>query len=172
MQRESREEEVVEAPPEKKPKLTLVVILSMLTGALLTFSIAGTVYHFQSGAAREAELATTKDELARKTLLLDEQQEQIAGLSRQVHALKEFAVAKASAVAAATVSETSTPGTSSPTSAPAPETEKNIPAVVPVSRKKAKAESQDCQLTGKSQEEQAETLQRCMQTIDGKGSRR
>ncbi len=109
MTRDSREEEVVAAPPPaEKPKLTLVVALSIVVGVLLTLLVGGALYHYRSNAVLASELSETKDLLKRNALLLDNQQEQIAGLSRQVHALKDFAVAKASAVAAATTGEVPT----------------------------------------------------------------
>jgi hypothetical protein len=83
----------------------LVVALSIVVGVLLTLLVGGAIYHSRSNAALASELSETKDLLKRNAMLLDNQQEQIAGLSRQIHALKDFAVAKASAVAAATTGE-------------------------------------------------------------------
>lgn len=158
MTRENRDEEVVEIPPETKPKLTLVVILSIVVGILLTLLIGGTAYHFQSRKALVAELATANDELKRKTLQFGELQEQIVGLSRQIHALREFSVAKASSVAAAA-------STKSPPAPAEPETEKPPADSTPVARKEKPA-TQDCQLVGKSPEEQAATLKRCAQAVE------
>ena len=84
MARESKEEEPVEAPPEIKPKLTLVVLLSALIGIFLTLLTVGAIYHFQSGKAVENELAVSKEEVRRKTLMLTEAQEQVTALSRDL----------------------------------------------------------------------------------------
>lgn len=169
MTRESSDEEAVDTSAEKKPRLTLVVILSIVIGALLMFSIGSTVLGMQSRKALEAQLTASKNDLKSKTQLLAEAQEQIAGLSQQVHALRDFSVAKASAVAATTAGETPAPAPgSSPSTAPAEEEKgKAKPASVPAA-KKAKMAGQDCQLVGKSQEEQAATLKRCMQALDGR----
>lgn len=169
MTRESKEEEVVEAAPEPKPKLTLVVILSILTGVLLTWAIGLTVYHFQSGKALRAELAAAKEEAKHKTLMVDELQEQISGLSKQIHALRDFSVAKASGVAAEAIAATGKqpPADSSSATAPAGATATKEAAPPPVA-KKPKPAGLDCQLVGKSAEEQIATLQRCTKAMDGK----
>lgn len=167
MTTENIDKEVVEAPSDKKPKLTLIVILAVLTGVLFMFAIGGVIYHVQSRKALEADLANTKDELSRKTQLLSDSQEQVVGLSRQMHALREFSVAKANAVAAAVANEPSAPAPASTPPAPVePEKIKSKPVAAPAA-KKSRMTGQDCQLVGKSQEEQAATLKRCMQTLDG-----
>lgn len=170
MTRENKDEEVVEAAPETKPKLALVVILSILTGVLLTWAIGATVYHFQSGKALQAELAAAKEEAKHKTLMVDELQEQIAGLSKQIHALRDFSVAKASGVAAEAIAATGKqppPADGSSTPAPAAATVTKEAAPPPVA-KKPKPAGLDCQLVGKSAEEQMATLQRCTKAMDGK----
>ena len=102
MEHENRDEAVVEPAPKAEPKLalTLLVALSIAVGVLLTLLIGGTLYHFQAGAAVSNELAATKEELKRKTLQLGQMEVQVSGLSNQIHTLKEFAIAKASASAA------------------------------------------------------------------------
>jgi len=184
----SEGEAVVEAPAEvvaeavaeteAKPKRTPVIILSILLGVSLAFSIAGGIYHVRSGKALRAELAASKDELKYKTQLLADQQEQIIGLSRQMHALREFSVTKANeAAAAATATAASSeppvaPPASPPAVAVAPEAKKAKPVRAPVAKKAAPPPSQNCQLIGKTPEEQSATLQRCMQSMDAKTSRR
>ena len=191
MASESEGEEIVEAPAEAaakpKPKLTPVVILSILLGVSLAVSIAVGIYHVRSGKALKAELAASKDELMQKTQLLADQQEQIIGLSRQMHALREFSVAKANEAAAAATSKaaaTATAVNSEPPAAPpastpavtvAPEAKKEKAVRAPAAKKAAppsQPPSQNCQLIGKTPEEQSATLQRCMQSLDGKTSRR
>lgn len=170
MTRENKDEEVIEAAPQPKPKLALVVILSILTGVLLTWAVGATVYHFQSGKALQAELAVAKEEAKRKTLMIDELQEQIAGLSKQIHALRDFSVAKASGVAGeaiAAAGKQQPPAEASPSTTPAGTTATKETPSPPVA-KKPKPAGLDCQLVGKSAEEQMATLQRCTKAMDGK----
>ena len=169
MTRENKDEEVVEAAPEPKPKLALVVILSIVTGVLLTWAIGATVYHFQSAKALHAELAATKEESKRQTLMVNELQEQIAGLSKQIRALRDFSVAKARDVAAEAIAATGKqpPADGSPSAAPAAANATKETAPPPVA-KTPKPAGLDCQLVGKSAEEQMATLQRCTKAMDGK----
>ena len=170
MTREKKKDEVVEAALEPKPKLALDVILSILIGVLLTLAIGVTVYHFQSRKALQTELAAAKEEAKRQTLMVTELQEQIAGLSKQIHALRDFSVAKASGVAAEAIAATGKqqpPAEVSPAAAPAAATAAKEAAAPPVA-KKAKPAGLDCQLVGKSAEEQMATLQRCTKAMDGK----
>lgn len=187
MSGESTKEEVVEAPAETKPKFTPTLILALLAGLLLILLIGGTVYHFQSGKALRAELAAAKEEAKHKTLTLTEAQAQIAGLSRQLHALREFSLNKADTTAAegaaVTEKKPQQPADSSPpvaaTPAPPatakkealaakPETaKKEAVAAAPVT-KKSKPANLDCQLAGKSPEEQTATLKRCTEAMDGR----
>jgi hypothetical protein len=169
MAREDKEKEPVESPPEVKPKITLLVMLSVLTGVLLTLLAGGTIYHFQSAKAARAELSVTKEELRQKVLLLTELQEQVTGLSKQVHALRDFSVARASGVAAEAITAGAvSPKTEPPAPAkPDPETVKKEPAPEPVA-KKTKPAGLDCQIVGKSAEEQIATLQRCAKAMEGK----
>ena len=171
MSRDSKEEEPVAPPSEVKPKLTLIVALSALVGVLLTLLTGGAIYHFQSGKALEAELSTTKEELRRKALMLTELQEQVTGLSKQVHALRDFSIARASSVAAEVIAasalppKTEAPAPAAP--APDPVLTKKEPVAAPVV-KKEKPAGLDCQIVGKSAEEQMATLQRCTKAMDGK----
>jgi hypothetical protein len=171
MSRDSKEEEPVAPPSEVKPKLTLLVALSALAGVLLTLLTGGAIYHFQSGKALEAELSTTKEELRRKILMLTELQEQVTGLSKQVHALRDFSIARASSVAAEVIAasalppKTEAPAPAAP--APDPVLTKKEPVAAPVV-KKEKPAGLDCQIVGKSAEEQMATLQRCTKAMDGK----
>jgi hypothetical protein len=169
MARESKEEEPVEAPPEIKPKLTLVVLLSALIGIFLTLLTVGAIYHFQSGKAVENELAVSKEEVRRKTLMLTEAQEQVTALSKQVHALREFSIARASGAAeeAIVAGKQPTPAATPAPASPDSEALKKEAAPPPVV-KKAKPAGLDCQLVGKSAEEQMATLQRCTKAMDGK----
>lgn len=169
MAREDKEEKPLEPPPEVKPKITLIVILSVLTGVLLTLLGGGAVYHFQSGKTAKVELSATKEELRQKTLLLTELQAQITGLSKQVHALRDFSAARASSVAGETIAAGALPPKADPAAPakPDPETVKKEPAPEPIV-KKTKPAGLDCQIVGKSAEEQMATLQWCAKAMEGK----
>lgn len=185
MAHEDKEAEIVEPAPQAKPKLTLIIILAVLLGVFLTLLTGGAIYHVQSGKTMQAELAVAREELKRKTLMLTEAQEQIANLSIQMHTLREFSVAKASSVAAekeVAVDKAQAATENSSTHAPASEAGKKeqpapvVPAAAPppkapaatLETKKAKPGNLDCQITGKSPEEQQATLKRCTQAMDGK----
>jgi hypothetical protein len=203
MSSKSENEEAVETPQAKKPKITLIVALSITVGILLACSIGISIIHFQSGKGQAAELISLKDELKRKTQLVNDSQEQVANLSKQIHALREFSVSRAQAVAAATIQQADQ--AARPPAPAEPEEKKPEPISLPITKKskspqpaaaveksepsaaiavepeavKAKTASappakktapatQDCQLVGKSAEEQAATLRRCMQSVDGR----
>ena len=188
MAHEDKEAEIVEPAPQAKPKLTLIIILAVLLGVFLTLLTGGAIYHVQSGKMMQAELAVAREELKRKTLLLTEAQEQIANLSMQMHTLREFSVAKASDVVAekeVAVDKPQAATENSSAHAPASEAgkkEQPVPVAPPqpvvppapkapaatLEAKKAKPGNLDCQITGKSPEEQQATLKRCTQAMDGK----
>lgn len=167
MTRENKDEEIVEPAPESKPKLALIII-SILSGVLLTGAIGATVYYFQTGKALQAELAVAKKEAKRKTLMIDELQEQIAGLSKQIHALKEFSIAKADADAAEAIAASGKQPPPADGSAAAAPAAAAATAAPPPAVKKPKPAGLDCQLVGKSAEEQIATLQRCTKAMDGR----
>jgi hypothetical protein len=163
--RSERDEEPVPPAPEVKPRFTLIVVLSILLGVMLTLNIIGIIYHFQSRKGVEAALATAIEDARQKTLLLTGMQDQVAGLSKQIHALKDFSVARARAVA----EEVSTTGKleqPAHTAAPVP-VEAPIVIAKPNVRKTPPGEM-DCQLVGKSAEDRAETLKRCAAAMDGR----
>lgn len=181
MAHEDKEAEVAEPVGQAKPKLTLIVILAVLLGVFLALSIGGAIYHFQSGKAVQSELAAAREDLKHKTLMLTEAQEQIANLSMQMHTLREFSVAKASGVAAEkelagqaasgcgkqqrshASFRTREKGSTCASHSPCFENTRRAAGA-----KKAKPGNLDCQITGKSPEEQQATLKRCTQAMDGK----
>jgi cell division protein FtsL len=168
-------EVAAEAPPAK-PKLTLVVVLSMLLGILLTLMLAGGVVYYQKSKAVQAQLLAASEQLKEKTQALEEMKEQIEVLSKQMHLLKEYSIARSSPVGEkrkkpeepATVLNAAD-GTPPKPMAEAAETPTTTPAIVPpkVRKPKPKSDAQNCELVGKSPEEQAATLQRCVGAMDG-----
>lgn len=193
MSSEHSDEESLDAPPKRKFRLTPAVILILLSSTFFLLLVGGGVFHFQSGSALKAELATTKKALSEKTALIDEVQAQGQDLSKQLSALRtEIAAAKAETAAAlaappppppAVVAAPSPPASAivpaktpeaaaselsnSTFDAPPGEMKKPAPVARRPAATRAKLAVQDCQLVGKAAEEQAATLQRCMQILDG-----
>ena len=168
----NEESEVVEEAPDRSPKLTIVVILSTLLGVLLTVIVAGAFLYHQSSKALQAEVRGAKDALKEKSLALDEMKAQFEVLSRQVHLLKEYSVARSNAAgekvkkaegAAPAVLDNAAIAPKSPA---ARETAAAPEPPIPPKAKKPQTVAQNCELVGKSPEEQAATLQRCVNLID------
>ena len=160
----SEEPEVTEEAPAEKSKLSLVVILSVLLGILLTLGGGGAVLHLRESKALQAEMVAIRAELKKKNLALDDMQTQIGALSSQMSLLKDSAAARSgSASEKAKQKETAaqvTNGSETKSSPGSP--------VIPVPPKavKPKPPAQNCELVGKSPEEQATTLKRCVGLID------
>ena len=182
MKSETTESEVVdESTVAKKPRLSLVVILAMLLGALLMVGLGATLLHLQSSKAARGEVLALKKELKEKGAAYESLIMQMEALSGQVELLKENAVARSSgageshaeaggAAPAETFAETGTkPAIVGEKTAP-PKTvplETVLPEPVPTPRtKKPKSDKPNCALVGKSKEEQEETLKRCISLID------
>jgi len=167
------EAEVGEELPAVKPKLTMVVILAMLLGILLTLMATGGVLYYQRSSALQAEVHAARDELKGKSQELAEMKAQIEVLSRQMHALKEYSIAHSTAIGDKnTKTEVAAPAGDSgqkPGILPEAKASAGAPpaAEAPKLKKpKAKAEGQDCELLGKSPEQQAATLQRCVSMMN------
>ena len=161
--------DVGDAPPSVRPRLTVVVGLSLLVGVLLTLVAVGGVLYDQRHRAGQAQLRAAGEKLEAKGVVIDALNKQIELLSGQIHALKEHSIAGSTAAA----------GDQRPSAAPsvavAPEVSANAPrvaskepppVVVPAKAKKVKPAGQDCELVGKSAPEQAATLQRCVAAMD------
>ncbi|MBL8416248.1 MAG: hypothetical protein JNM42_17605 [Propionivibrio sp.] len=169
------ESEVIEEKaPVDGPKLTIVVILSTLLGVLLTAIVAGAFLYYQNNKALQAEVLVAKDALKEKSLALDDMKAQIEVLSRQVHMLKEYSVARSNAAgekvkktesAAPAVLDNAAIAPKSP-GAGAKDTGAPPELPIPPKAKKPQTVAQNCELVGKSPEEQAATLQRCVNLID------
>jgi len=162
--------EAAEDVPAAKPKLTLVVVLSMLLGILLTLMLAGGIVYYRQSKAVQAQLLGASEQLKEKSQALDAMKAQIEVLSKQMHLLKEYSIARSSPLgernkkSEAPVSLNAVEGESAP--AQAAELAPASPAIPPKMRK-PKPDTQNCELVGKSAEQQAATLRRCVGAMDG-----
>ncbi len=169
---DSEEPEVSEAPLETKPRFSVVIILSILIGVLLTVGVAGAYIHLQKSHALEEEVLAAREDLKEKSVALEEMKTQIEALSRQMNALKEFSIARSGSANEKTKkNEVPTPAVEAAATVPSPDVQGAdvVPAVpVPPKIKKTrpKPDGQSCELVGKSPEEQAATLQRCVGVMD------
>lgn len=165
-----------------KPRLSIVVILALLLGSVLTLLVGGAFLYFQQRNALQVEARVATEALKEKNQALGEMKGQIEALSRQMHSLKEYALARSSsesekktesvlpevptqAATSAVVSKTAGNKESAKVPvAPASET-------APAEAKKPAPEAQNCGLVGKSPEEQAATLKRCVMLMDSPGEK-
>ena len=158
-----------------KSKFPLALVLSIVGGVLLIFSLVGGFIYLQTGKAAKTELLVLKNELKKKNTQIDGLKEQFDGLAQQVLVLKE----KLETLELAAVP----PAESAAVTVPAGDKEKSVDKEAPAGKasspaapatatpalaaeKKAKADAQSCELVGKSAEEQAATLKRCVSLID------
>jgi hypothetical protein len=205
---DSEEAEVIEDTPGAKPRFTPVIVLSVLLGMLVMVVALGSFFAYQRGRAVNAEMQLLKNELKERNRVHDDLQTQIEALSRQMAVLKEYSVARSSAVGplretpqnreakadvkadakadagAAVVQSTppvaavASPAGGKPVAGDKPavagKPPASVPAVLPavssppeppkVSR--SKPEGLSCELVGKSAEEQAAILKRCVGLMD------
>ncbi len=165
----SEEPEIAEEAPAEKSKLSLVVILSVLLGILLTLGGGGAVLHLRESKALQTEMLTIRAELKTKNLALEDMQEQIGALSSQMSILKDSAAARSgSASERAKQKETAAQvaGGNEFKSSGGKEKASSLEVPVPPKAVKPKPPAQNCELVGKSPEEQAATLKRCVGLID------
>jgi hypothetical protein len=168
---DNEESEVIEETPVVSSKLTIVVILATLLGILLTVIVGGAFLHYQNSKIMQTEVLAVKDALKEKSLALDEMKAQIESLSQQMHMLKEYSIAHSSAAgekvkkaeSAAPVPDNAAIVPKSPSAMDASTTPEHPN---PPKAKKPQAVAQNCELVGKSPEEQAATLKRCVNLID------
>lgn len=168
----NEESEVIEEAPDHSPKLTIVVILSTLLGILLTVIVAGAFLYYQNNKILQAEVLVAKDALKEKSLALEDMKSQIEVLSGQVHMLREYSVARSNATRENVKKAESAAPVELDNAALAPKSpgarETGTPLKPPIAPKAKKPQTvaQNCELVGKSPEEQAATLQRCVNLID------
>ena len=173
------EEPVVEEhAAQRQPKISLVVVLSLLVGILLTIMSIGGFVLYQRAGVLEAELRAARSELGKKNTALAGMENQIEALSLQMQVLKDYSIARSGSGGSKNKSSL-TPSLSdvSPASSPPPElsegkqatSSKAVPGGVGEKSSKPKLPSLNCELVGKTPEEQATILQRCVGIMDGAG---
>lgn len=153
------QDEVPPAPPPK-PRITVVIVLSMLLGVLLTFIAVGALFHRQTSRALEAQVLAVEEELKAKSLALVEMKTQIAMLSKHIQILKEYAIARSVSVSEGVKKSAGPAPVSTPDSAGRAVGPSDAGRGAP-SPPRAKA-SPNCELAGKSPEQQALVVQRCV----------
>jgi TolA-binding protein len=160
------ETETVEEAPASKPKLTMVVILSMLLGILLMVIVVGAFLSHQKGVRQNLDVLSLNDALKEKSVAIEDMRGQIKVLSRNIQILKECSIARSGAADERLRKNTTPAADSTVNSSALPQGASNGSPAVPRRAKKSKADAPDCELVGKSPEEQAATLQRCVSVID------
>lgn len=171
--------EVAEEVAGAKPRIAPLVLVSMLLGFLLCLAGVGAYVGYTKNRALNAELSAVRDEIKKKDALLSSMQAQVEALSQQIGALKENSIARSrsngNAVRSAPqgdLQQAAPPAASMRKTAEEPPEKKRGneikpgEALVPAKEKLAKPGGQDCDLVGKSPEQQAETLKRCVSVMD------
>ena len=176
---------------DTRPRFTLLVIVSMLSGFLLCLGSVGVYFSFQTIGRLETELVTARQEAKKKNAALEEAHAQIGALSKQISVLKEFSVARSRENE--TKKTAATPDAAIPSGAPvspAPVVPSEVKtkeiktkevtadreasfsdakakaSLARVKEQATKSPAQNCELVGKSPEEQAATLKRCVSVMD------
>jgi hypothetical protein len=166
---DSKDPEAAKEVPAVKPKISIVVILAMLLGVLLALGGASVFIHYKSMKVLHADLVLAKKSVHEKNLAIEEMKAQIEALSRQMDSLKEYSVARSGSgskkagnnVSAPNALAGAAPSSDAKEKAGSPETQN------PPKAKKPKANVPNCDLVGKSPEDQASTLKRCVGAMDG-----
>lgn len=157
MNLQSEEVEVAPDVPVSQPKLTMVAILAALSGILLAIIAVGGWLLYQQRAVFDAEVLALKEALKNKNIALADQRAQNTSLAKQLKILKGYSIASSTAASEKpTAAEKAAPADPKPSAAPK----------APASAKAKKTMPQDCELVGKTPEQQAATLQRCVSQID------
>jgi len=192
VENDSETPEVIEETTVTKSKFPLVIVLSVLLGIALLIVAIGGVLFYQRSKALQAEVIAVKKDMKEKNSAHVELQKQVEALSQQMNLLKDYSIArsggetKALEAQPAAAAESVPPGLkpvpesvpatpaktnavaskSNPVAAVAPATAPEI--VAPPAQKviRQKPEGQSCELLGKSAEEQAATLKRCVGAMD------
>lgn len=163
-----QDEEQIIAEETQAPRSRIaVIVLSIVLGVVLTAAIVGAYWHFQASDSMQAEMKSVRAKLKERNLALDEMKTQVEALSKQIHALREHSVARSGS---AQVQEAKVPeAPSAPTSDAAQvgsEPAVRTKVAAPSAKKNTKRPSETCELAGKSPDEQAATLKRCVELID------
>ena len=166
MTNDRAEPEAVEEVPVVKSRLSLVVILSIVLGVLLTAGAVGAFIHFRSSNELQAQVLAARNELKQKNLALDEMKAQIVALSGQVYVLKEYSIARSSRAGRKDAKVENGVTANAVKSVECNEKSGTAEVPVPPRTKKPKSDKPNCELVGKSPEEQAATLKRCVTMFD------
>ena len=179
-------------PARRLSKPLLLGAIGMVVILALALGLAWFLHRSSTSTMRE-EIASLKKQITEKDKTLAEAQSQVANLSLQMKALREYAVARSSGNVTTQKTETTeskptaesapadagtgkkagahemavTPGSEEKTGERAKAPASPPDAAHPVERKvKRVPTSQTCDLIGKSPEEQAAILKRCVELID------
>ena len=174
----------------------LPMVMVGVAGLLVLLLIGGEIYAVAKVRGLQSELTTVRKELKERGRVVGEQQAQLAALAQQVDALKADLAAKMAEIEArneaakaaevkpaveppakpgapAAVHKTSAPAEKQPAAKPEPvkadvaKPGAAVSAAPKTEAAKAKAaEAFSCDLTGKSPEEQAKILKRCVSVMD------
>ena len=178
MKSDANESVVVEEVASGKPRLSLALILVIVLGVLLAGSLAAVVWQVRSASALKSEVLALKKQLKEKTAAHDELQAKVTQLvdenenfSEQLGLLKEHAAASSSGTSnsQSKVECPTDPGSTSGKGAQqeaVPGESAQSEPVLPKRTKKPKSDKPNCELVGKTKEEQEETLKRCVSLID------
>ena len=159
----SEEIEVVPEVPVSSARLTLVAILAALLGVSLTLFVAGLWLHYQQRSAWLVQVQALSETVQQKDAALADLRAQNASLAKHLKLLKEYSIARSTteggrATPADAASSLTSAGNATTAATVAPSAAPRASAAG--NAKKAKA--QDCDLVGKTPEQQAATLQRCV----------
>lgn len=174
MTRQDEERDSVEEVQVPKSGVTAVVVLSVALGVVLVVGMVGAYWHLQASDSLQAEVRSVRAKLTEKSLALDEMKNQVEALSSQMHALREYSVARSGAapvkdakVPEAAVAQPAAPASDTVAAVKDPST--RAKETTPAGEKKnTKRPAATCELVGKSPEEQAATLKRCVELIDAR----
>ena len=104
--------------PGAKPRLSVVVVLAMLLGVVLTILLVSAYFNSQRINALQDEVQVTRAALKDKSQAVEEMKTQIEALSKQMSLLKEYSVARSVADHGAKADSASSGIPENPTSAP------------------------------------------------------
>ena len=170
MSADNTDAEDVAKPSDAQSSLAFPLVLAVLLGIFLTIGAAGGYLYFRQINAHDLTVHALEQTVKDKTATITELQGQIEALSRQIHTLRDYAVARSTAAEGKEASAGERVSSAAvPVDLPSPPVEKEKAAVTsaaPLRPKAARAKAQNCDLVGKSSKEQVETLRRCVSLID------
>ena len=180
MDADNTEPEVIEAPSNARSNLVVILALAVLLGVLLASGAVGGYFYVQRSNEFEAKVLAMETSLQEKSQTIDGLQRQIEALSGQMHLLRDYAIARSTAASEYNVNEkkAESPATAlqvvpSGTSTSATEpvakdgaSHDGTSHVKIIKPKPEEPKAENCDLVGKSPEEQVETLRRCVALMD------